>query len=86
MSAEPLLRMIPPNWLVPSAGEAARRVAECGGRVISEPFGIPVGRVAVVADPFGNVLVLVDLSKGRYVTDERGRVTGVRDAAGEGPA
>jgi predicted enzyme related to lactoylglutathione lyase len=75
-----------PNWLVPSAGEAARTVAERGGRVISEPFDIPVGRVAVVADPFGNVLVLVDLSKGRYVTDDQGRVTGVRDAAGEGPA
>jgi hypothetical protein len=31
----------------------------------------------VVADPFGNVLVLVDLSKGRYMTGEDGRVTGV---------
>jgi hypothetical protein len=30
-----------------------------------------------VADPFGNVLVLLDLSKGRYITDADGRVTGV---------
>jgi hypothetical protein len=37
-----------------------------------------VGRLAVVADPFDNVLVLIDLSKGRYVTDERGNVTMVR--------
>ena len=42
-----------------------------------EPFDIPVGRVAVVADPFGNTLVLLDLSRGRYVTDDAGTVTGV---------
>jgi hypothetical protein len=30
-----------------------------------------------VADPFGNVLVLVDLSKGTYVTDGSGNVTSV---------
>jgi len=30
----------------------------------------------IVADPFGNVLVLVDLSKGKHVTDRTGQVTG----------
>lgn len=70
-----------PNWLVSSADEAARAVESAGGRVIAAPFDIPVGRVAVVADPFGNVLVLVDLSKGRYVTDETGRVAGVTPGA-----
>jgi hypothetical protein len=39
--------------------------------VVTGPFDIPVGRVAVVADPFGNVLVRVGLPKGRYVTDRR---------------
>jgi hypothetical protein len=34
--------------------------------------------VVVVADAFGNELVLVDLSKGRYVTDADGTVRGVR--------
>jgi hypothetical protein len=47
--------------------------------VLSSPFDIPVGRVAVVADPFDNVLVLVDLSKGRYATDGDGNVTAVVD-------
>ena len=42
-----------------------------------EPFDIPVGRVVVVADPFQNVLVLLELSKGRYATDDLGAVTGV---------
>jgi hypothetical protein len=52
-------------------------IQEAGGRVVTGPFDIPVGRVAVVADPFANVLVLVGLSKGRYVTDSTGNVTGV---------
>lgn len=66
-----------PNWLVESAAEAAETVIAAGGRMISPPVDIPVGQVAVVADPFGNPLVLVDLSRGRYRTDGSGRVTGV---------
>jgi catechol 2,3-dioxygenase-like lactoylglutathione lyase family enzyme len=54
-----------PNWLVDSADEASARIIEAGGRV------------AVVADPFGNELVLIDLSKGRYRTDADGSVTGI---------
>lgn len=57
-----------PNWLVSSADEAANAIRAAGGRVISKPFDIPVGRVTVVADPFDNVLVLLDLSKGSYST------------------
>lgn len=66
-----------PNWLVSSADEAARVVSSAGGRLVTGPFDIPVGRAAVVADPFGNVLVLLDLSKGIYLTDTTGRVTGL---------
>ena len=66
-----------PNWLVSSADDAAAIIRAAGGRVITEPFDIPVGRVVVVADPFDNVLVLLDLSKGRYRTDETGSVSGV---------
>ncbi len=70
-----------PNWLVDSADDAAESVEAAGGRVLAPPFDIPVGRVAVVADPFDNVLVLIDLSKGRYVTDEHGTVTTVAEDA-----
>lgn len=66
-----------PNWLVDSADDAAAFTEAAGGRVMTPPFDIPVGRVAVVADPFDNVLVLIDLSKGRYTTDTTGAVTGV---------
>ena len=66
-----------PNWLVESADRAAEIFRSAGGDVIAEPFDIPVGRVVVVSDPFGNVLVLLDLSKGRYETNEQGDVIGV---------
>jgi predicted enzyme related to lactoylglutathione lyase len=66
-----------PAWLVDSADEAAAGIAAAGGSVVVEPFDIPVGRASVVADPFGNQLVLLDLSKGLYTTDADGTVTGV---------
>lgn len=69
-----------PNWLVDSADDAAQAIADAGGRIVHAGTDIPVGRVAVAEDPFGNLLVLVDLSKGRYATDETGVVTGVVDA------
>ena len=68
-----------PNWLVASAEDAARAVLCAGGRIVTEPFDIPVGRGTVVVDPFGNTLVLLDLSKGVYTTDDHGAVTGVAD-------
>ncbi|MGH3462934.1 MAG: VOC family protein [Kribbellaceae bacterium] len=66
-----------PKWLVDSVDDATARMIEAGGQVVAAPFDIPVGRVAVVADPFGNELVLVDLAKGRYRTDADGSVIGV---------
>ena len=65
------------DFLVDSAEEAVRRVEAAGGRVLSAPEDIPVGRMAVVSDPFGNPLVLLDLSKGTFRTDHDGNVTGV---------
>jgi predicted enzyme related to lactoylglutathione lyase len=66
-----------PNWLVRSADDAAVAIEQNGGRILAPAFDIPVGRVAVVADPFDNVLVHVDLSKGTYETDDQGDVTAV---------
>lgn len=64
------------DLLVQTVPEAVERFVRAGGRVIAEPFEIRIGRCAVVADPFGNVLVLLDMSKGRLVTDSDGRVVG----------
>lgn len=66
------------DFLVDSVADAVAQVTAAGGSVVVTPVDIPVGRVAVVADPFGNRLTLLDLSKGRYVTDADGTVIGVR--------
>src|SRR5690349_7370930 len=68
------------NLVVASADEAAARMREVGGAVVVSPFDIPIGRCAVVKDPWGNRLVLLDGSKGVLVTDADGTVQ--RDAAG----
>lgn len=62
---------------VASVGEAVARFTAAGGRVILEPFEIQIGRCAVVADPWGNSLVLLDASKGLLRTDAEGNVVGV---------
>jgi predicted enzyme related to lactoylglutathione lyase len=73
------------DFLVDSVDRATTRLVEAGGSVLVEPSDIPVGRVAVVADPFGNLLTIVDLSKGRYVTDADGNVVATGgDPAGPG--
>ncbi len=66
-----------PDWKVASADAAAAVFAANGGQVLAGPMDIPIGRLAVVADPFGNRLVLLDSTKGTYDTDESGAVTGV---------
>jgi catechol 2,3-dioxygenase-like lactoylglutathione lyase family enzyme len=65
------------DLLVDSVDDAVAEIVRAGGSVRSAPGDIPVGRVAVVADPFGNPLTILDLSKGRYRTDDDGTVTGV---------
>ena len=52
------------DLLVESADAAVERFVAAGGSVVVAPFDIEIGRCAVVADPWGNRLVLLDLSKG----------------------
>ncbi|WP_315092917.1 VOC family protein [uncultured Cellulomonas sp.] len=68
------------DLLVGSVDEAVAEVVAAGGSVVDPASDIPVGRVARVADPFGNVLTVLDLSRGRYGTDGDGQVLGVRPA------
>ena len=64
------------NLKVASADEAVERIVEAGGKLVAGPFDIQIGRCAVVLDPWGNALVLLDMSKGRLVTDAAGTVVG----------
>ncbi|MEO7259732.1 MAG: VOC family protein [Jatrophihabitantaceae bacterium] len=53
------------DLLVESVQDAVAAITRAGGTVIAGPDDIAVGKVAVVTDPFGNRLTLVDLTKGR---------------------
>lgn len=60
--------------MVESADSAALEFERLGGRVVVAPFDINIGRCAVVADPWDNLLVLLDSSKGKLRVDSEGNV------------
>ena len=64
------------DFAVQSADAAAARFAEAGGEIIVPPFDIPIGRCAVVQDPWDNRNILLDTSKGCLLTDSEGFVIG----------
>ncbi len=74
-----LHRLIGPETdiLVRDADLAFKAFLEAGGESVEPPFDIAIGRCACVRDPFGNVLVMLDQSKGKLTTDSQGWVTGV---------
>jgi predicted enzyme related to lactoylglutathione lyase len=60
-SEEPGLEV---DLLVDDAEQAAERFVSVGGTLVSGPHEIEIGRCAVVADPWGNTLTLLDMSRG----------------------
>ena len=62
--------------LVASLPEALARLTAEGAALAFGPIDIPVGRYAQVRDPFGNVLAVLDFSKGLLATDAAGNVIG----------
>lgn len=72
------------DLLVEGVDQAFERFIEAGGHAVEAPFDIAIGRCAVVRDPFGNALVMLDQSKGEFITEADGRVTGVRELAASG--
>jgi len=69
--------------LVDDADKAYRAFLDAGGESVEPPFDIAIGRCARVRDPFGNVIVMLDQSKGKLSTDAEGRVTGVTPRSSE---
>ncbi len=66
------------DLLVDSVADALPAFTAAGGEVVQGPFEIAIGQCAVVADPWGNRLVLLDMTKGMLRTDERGNVVADR--------
>ncbi len=61
---------------VESVTDAVARFTAAGGTLVAGPFDIAIGRCAVVADPWNNVLVLLDTTKGLLQVGENKRVVG----------
>lgn len=70
-------------FLVQSVPEAVERFLAAGGQLQTGPLEIPVGRYAVLRDPWNNPLVILDFSKGMLKTDSEGNVIGNLDPAQE---
>ncbi len=66
------------DLLVSSVPKAIENFVKAGGKVVRKPFDIDIGKCAVVRDPFGNILVLLDTSKGLYKTDKNKNIIGRR--------
>jgi len=65
------------DLLVESVSEAIKQFTEAGGTLMFGPIEIPVGLFAIMSDPWGNPLNILDLSKGLYKVDENKNVIGV---------
>src|SRR5262245_28516692 len=65
------------DMLAENVDDAFAAFLTAGGETVEPPFDIAIGRCARVRDPFGNVIVLLDQSKGRLKTSADGRVVGV---------
>jgi catechol 2,3-dioxygenase-like lactoylglutathione lyase family enzyme len=65
------------DLLVESVESAIKELVKNGCKILVEPEDLDVGKVAVVSDPFGNKLTIVDLTKGLYQVDSEGSVVGV---------
>lgn len=66
------------DFKVKEVKKALRVFTEAGGKVIAGSFDIPIGKCAVVEDPWSNQYVILDTSKGILKTDEDKKVIGLK--------
>lgn len=61
---------------VDSVIAAVRDIEKAGGQIVYGPFDIRIGKCAVVKDPWNNRYVILDSTKGTYITDNEGKIVG----------
>ncbi|NLW78250.1 MAG: bleomycin resistance protein [Ruminococcaceae bacterium] len=66
------------DFKVDSVVQAVEKIVAAGGRVLQGPFDIPIGQCAVVQDKWENAYVILDMTRGRYIIDDKGAVVGVQ--------
>ena len=64
------------DLMVNSVEEAVKTIESIGGKIIEGPFDIRIGKCAVIEDPWSNKYVILDSTKGTFVTDCNGNVIG----------
>ncbi|MBN1311396.1 MAG: VOC family protein [Anaerolineae bacterium] len=64
------------DFMVESADVAAGQFEQAGGKIVVPVFDIQIGCCVVVEAPWGNQLVLPDMSTGLLATDADGNVVG----------
>lgn len=62
---------------VDSVNKVVEEIKKAGGKVIKGPLEIKIGKYAVVEDPWGNRLCILDSTKGTFATDEKGNVISI---------
>ena len=67
-------RPIETDLYVVSVADAIQQFKDAGGTVVSGPFDISVGKCAVLKDPWGNHIVILDTSKGVHQVDQHKNV------------
>jgi predicted enzyme related to lactoylglutathione lyase len=61
---------------VDSVVDAVKAIKEAGGEIVEGPFDIAIGKCAVIKDPWGNQYVILDSTKGTFITDDDGNIVG----------
>lgn len=56
------------HYLVDDVISSTRHFVAQGCTILVEPFEIAIGKCAIVADPFGNTLCILDRTKGALAT------------------
>ena len=62
-------RPVETDLFVDSVTDAVQQFKAAGGAVVSGPFDIAIGKCAVLKDPWGNHIVILDASKGLLQVD-----------------
>jgi len=63
---------------VDSVIDAVKIIESAGGQIVYGPFEIKIGKCAVIRDPWDNEYVILDSTKGTFITDGDGKIIGQR--------
>ncbi len=66
------------DFKVDDVHHAIKDFEEAGGKIMSGPFDIQIGKCVVVKDPWDNQYVILDSSKGTFKTNKNKEIIGLK--------